>query len=97
MINSLHLERDIQADDIINCEDIRKEIGRRNMDNLVLNMCYQAQSQRQHEEQTRRQELEFAEQQALKRSRKSGATSMADFWNRRMGRTTRKDKAGCRG
>jgi len=56
---------DIQAGDIVNCGSIRKEIGRRNMDNLVLNMCYQAQVQRQHEEQARSPDSELAKQQAI--------------------------------
>ena len=44
-------EEGIKAKDIVDCESIKKEASQANLNHLALNVCYQAQAQKQQEEQ----------------------------------------------
>ncbi len=43
---------DIKAEDIVDCEDMGKEMGRKSMSQLALKMCHQAQAERRSEGRT---------------------------------------------
>ena len=63
-------EEGIKAKDIVDCESIKKEASQANLNNLALNVCHQAQEQKQQEEE--RLEERTKQEQVQKASKAQG-------------------------